>query len=310
MTVFRLPTLALSSGFESPVGAVSVPAEIVTGADPALAVVEGAYRPEGTVCRFVQPHGLVALRIAEPVPDLFRVVLVIRSDRPADERWSERVTRIADARAVRGVDRDRTAPLPDPTGRTRAVAIRVQGRPRGEVLLVNDGTEDGWTRQRLVLDVPGDSLESGLLLLGFETSDAAGDSGLDDPLVGACLTRLRVRAADQPGRPSVSTGLLDEDGWMPYRTDVGAVVTPPATAPFRLLVRQDRAAGRRGLLRRPGGAGDQPKVTATGVDGTALTVPAPTVGDDGIAAYQLPGDAGPLRVRVTGTDGAIWLSAR
>lgn len=304
---FRLPTLALASGYEVEPTAMSVPGVVESSDDRALAILEGGYRPVGSACRFLQPSGLVALQLPQgPLPEVLRVVLMVRSDRLADERWSERARRRHDTAVVRGLFPSDGVPDLEVRGRHRLVAVSAQGRLRGHALLVHDGGQDSWVRQRLVFDLAAAELdETRLLLLSFTAAEGpwgAADA-LPAPLVGFSLRRVRVLEEREQANGIVSTGGAAEDGWSPYSRSVGfAVVNPaPGGGPVTLQVeRRTRATGGRLLGSRTRRGADEPlDLEVIDAAGAPIAIPDVVRPSPERGEVVLPPGHGPLHVRLT-----------
>lgn len=295
---FHLPSLDLTSPFEDPAGELALPGVVAEGADPAVAVLTGAYRPPTSVCRFLHTEGLVGIQLGGELPPVLRVRLVLRTDWLTDKKWRERNQRIVDARALRGIATDDVElEIED---RPRLVEVQAQGRVRAHALLRRDDEPDAWVRQRLAFDVRTDELdESGLLLIGV--GPTASTDGLPDPAVGVVVRRIKVEVPDGPLPGTVSTGRPGADGWAPYDVRAGYAVVnaPDEHTPVRVEVSRESApAGRfagRLAKRRPA------DLDVSGTDATGGAVALTDLRRDpaGSVSFEVPAGAGPVRVRVT-----------
>lgn len=302
---FRLPSIAVSSPFEVEPVALTLPGLVESGNDPALAILEGAYRPATSACRFVYPAGMVGLQLPQgPLPDLLRVIMPVRADRLADEKWSQRVTRLHGLAVVRGGVSPEDVPDDEVRGRHRLVAVHAQGRLRAQALLAHDGGEDSWVRQRLVFDVATSELdETRLLLLSFTAAESAwGHEALPTPLVGVSVPRIRVREDGEPAAGAVSTGLNGEGGWLPYSRAIGFAVVNPATEGTSITLRiQRRTAAHAGRLLGRLRRSDRVPLAIEVVDSTGAPVPVPELAQRSpdLVEVALPAGHGPLHVRLT-----------
>ncbi len=205
-------TLGFRTELDRPVPALPLPADVRTGMDPSLSVVDGFVRGTGIVGRFSAGSGLIGLKVAaggRPV----RVTVEVRADAETAAWWQHRVP----AHYLPG----------DPHG-PRLLLVRAQGAVRTAVLLARrpaDFTLDA--RATVTFDLAADEVpDDGLLIV--ELADPRPLAGLPEQLPIRAALGIRVdsvRVQHRPDPPHQETPGRDTSG--PARSGPDTVVGNP-----------------------------------------------------------------------------------
>ncbi len=178
-------TLGFRTELDRPVPALTLPAVVRTGRDPALSVVDGFVRGSGIVGRFSAGSGLIGLKVAaggRPV----RVSVTVRADAETAAWWQHRVP----ARYLPG----------DPHG-PRLLLVRSQGAVRTAVLLARrPGDFALGARATATFDLSADEVpDDGLLIV--ELADPRPLAGLPDQLPARAALGVRIDSVTVEHRP-------------------------------------------------------------------------------------------------------------
>ena len=303
---FSLPSLAVSCSYDEPALPVTLPAKL-EDRTASIAVLEGAFRPNTRLCRFVRPEGLIGLQLPDPLPDRIRVALRLISDPQGERRWIDRQVRRGEVSARRSVVTELDSTI---RGRHRLLRVSAQGRLRGNVILAAPRDETDSATQRIVFEVESTEIDASRLLL-ISLGGARGvpewnsDRRLPEALVGVSAVWARVAVGDGAPRALLSSGRPSADGWQPWSPEIGYACVNRTAHAARLTVSSADApeqakGGRRlfGLGRRDPAWPEAVEVAEAGGGTRVLELPARAA--DGTAAVVLPGGSTTSFVRLLG----------
>jgi hypothetical protein len=247
--------------FDEPSVAAALPMELATGASPAILIMDQMVRGTGIVGRVNGEFGAVAIKVSGTGAPV-RVGVSVGLDEMATRWWS-----------------DRTRPPRLAPELPRLVALRVQGKIRGAVVLAR---RQGWrgaapANATLAFDLPAGDLDGdGMLIVELAETphpDWAADRLSPRSAIGLRINSVSVREQDRPAAVTGPTGhtgcdfaVVQPGGPLTCRlAGAGVPAAPPLPVsprnrwtrqkPARAVFKLSRAARRvavRALPHRPG----------------------------------------------------------
>lgn len=255
---FSLPTLHLGTVFDEPIVPLEVPGVLSKGASSAMCILDGADRAPLRLVRLIRPVGLIGVKLNHPGGGV-RVTVRLLADDLSTTIWDRHTLR------QRGepTPEDKEYIPSDVSSRHRLVEITAQGRSRALAVLALRKRDDGVVRQKVSFEVGAKEIgDSGLLMIGFERPrrppEWASQRELDDSLVGLCIARMGVDAAESELDAQVSTGRPGAGASAIAATNPGFFVVNPradgGAVELGLTLRGsggERLSGRRAKAKHP-----------------------------------------------------------